>query len=150
MLRRTEAKRTRIECRRIRKQLIALRPKLIIGHAYLRARSNWKEIPIISSSTIKKNPKLRIEHRWRKGITDIYRKLQDQRDRHDLLKDSEPIEQISSLIPEEIVTPIDAVFEEPFVPPRKFDQIRQSISLKSEKKPFFYSSSTATIVNESL
>jgi hypothetical protein len=84
-----QVKRTRAHYQRVRKHLNQLAPKLIIGHAYLRARSEYDDIMSIETSTtksIRKCSKFIIAQQWKNGIHDVYRRLQAQRDRQDLSK----------------------------------------------------------------
>ncbi|CAF1475818.1 unnamed protein product [Adineta steineri] len=128
----TEQKRTLKEYTRVKKQLIHLAPKLLIGNAYFRARYN--EIPIqtqpVNIKKRRKRLKLTIEQQWKKGIGDAYRKLQIQRDKEIIPKHNEfvnisiPIEPLPinndypiddpPILTENI---IDEIKEHEFVPP---------------------------------
>jgi len=82
----TEQKRTLKEYYQVKKQLIHLTPKLVIGNAYLRARYNENLIQIQPINNKKKRKRLKLtnEQQWKKGIGDAYRKLQIQRDKENI------------------------------------------------------------------
>ncbi|CAF1287041.1 unnamed protein product [Adineta steineri] len=128
----TEQKRTLKEYTRVKKQLIHLAPKLLIGNAYFRARYN--EIPIqtqpVNIKKRRKRLKLTIEQQWKKGIGDAYHKLQIQRDKEIIPKHNEfvnisiPIEPLPITNDYPIDDPpilteniIDEIKEHEFVPP---------------------------------
>ncbi len=111
----------------MRKQLIHLKPKLLIGNAYLRARYNENPLQIqpLNIKKRRKRLKLSIEQQWKKGIKDAYRKLQSQRDKENLP------ESIHTSIPTEPL-PINAdyppdeppiIIEHEFLPPCKSSSI---------------------------
>ncbi|CAF4348622.1 unnamed protein product [Rotaria sp. Silwood2] len=128
----TEEKHTLKEYYRIKKQLIHLTPKLLIGNAYLHARCNELSIKTQSINNKKKRKRLKltIEQQWKKGIGDAYRKLQIQRDKQDLFKHNQtvnisiPIESLpiihdypldeQPIITENIINEIN---EHEFIPP---------------------------------
>lgn len=82
-----EQRRTLKEYIRTKKQLIHLTPKLLIGHAYLRACHKENPLPLQSINVKKrrKRLKLTLEQQWKKGIADVYRKLQAQRDQQSFI-----------------------------------------------------------------
>lgn len=120
----TEEKRTRRKYRRVQKQLIHLKPKLLVGHAYLCAGSELDPIPLIASNISRKprkRLKLSIEERWRQGIRDVYRRLQTERDQQDASKRSEPVNNLVPIEPLPETPPVfDEVLEHEFLPPCKF------------------------------
>ena len=77
-----EQRRTLKEYVRTKKQLIHLTPKLLIGHAYLRVCHKENPLPLqpVNVKKRRKRLKLSLEQQWKKGIADVYRKLQAQRD----------------------------------------------------------------------
>ncbi len=103
----TKQNRTLKEYNRIKKQLIHLTPKLLIGNAYLRARYNEHPIEIQPLTTKKrrKRLKLTIEKQLKKDIGDAYHKLQIQRDQKN----------ISIPIQPPIIT--ENIIEHEFLPP---------------------------------
>lgn len=80
------------EYRLLRKYLIHLERKLLLGYAYLHPR-----LVLIRKKRKKKKTMrtkiLSIEEQWRKGIESVYRNLQKERDRSDLNRLSPIIEE---------------------------------------------------------
>ncbi|UJR14799.1 hypothetical protein I4U23_001786 [Adineta vaga] len=78
---------------RVKKQLNYLTPKLLIANSYY--RTNLTEIPIkiqsIHTKKQRKRLKLTLEQQWKKGIGDVYRRLQIQRDKKDIFKSDSPV-----------------------------------------------------------
>ncbi|CAF4852858.1 unnamed protein product [Rotaria sp. Silwood1] len=81
------------EYNHIKKQLIHLTPKLLIGNAYLHTRYNEFSIKtqLTNNKKRRKRLKLTIEQQWKKGINDAYRRLQIQRDKDDILKQTQTV-----------------------------------------------------------
>ncbi|CAF0890041.1 unnamed protein product [Rotaria sordida] len=120
----TEQKHIFKEYYRIKKQLIHLTPKILIGNAYLHARSNELSIKtqLINNGKKRKRLKLTIEQQWRKGIGDAYRKLQIQRDKEDLFKHNQTVNisipnEPLPIIHDEQPIIIDEIKEHEFIPP---------------------------------
>ena len=119
----TDEERTRKEYRRVQKQLIHLRPRLLVGHAYLRARSELDHIPLLTpkiSRKPRKRLKLSVEQRWAQGVRDVYRRLQTERDQQDVSRRAEPVNNPVPIQPlPETPLVFDEVLEHEFLPPCK-------------------------------
>ena len=92
----------------MKKQLIRLAPKLIVGHGYIRARSLDCQDIALPAESIQKTARKRLtvptNQQWKKGIREAYQRLQAQRDRVDLSKHDEPVHMSMSIqpLPEEV------------------------------------------------
>lgn len=82
-------------------------PKLLLGHAYLRACNEENPLPIQLKKR-RKRLKLTVEQQWKKGIGEAYRKLQVQRDQQNSYPSSNRLSNIS--IPSE---PLPMTTDEP-------------------------------------
>ncbi|CAM4789977.1 unnamed protein product [Rotaria magnacalcarata] len=135
----TEQKKVRREYYRIKKQLIHLRPKLLIGDAYFQPCYNESLIKTqpVNNRKRRKRLKLTIEQQWREGIGDAYRNLQIQRDKEEILSKRNQSVNISipiihdyflddppPVITENIVDEIqEHEFVRPLLPPTPVDDI---------------------------
>ncbi|CAF3514288.1 unnamed protein product [Rotaria sp. Silwood1] len=119
------------EYNHIKKQLIHLTPKLLIGNAYLHTRYNEFSIKtqLTNNKKRRKRLKLTIEQQWKKGINDAYRRLQIQRDKDDILKQTQtvnisiPIIHNYSLDKQPIINDIQEYEFIPPLPPVPIDEI---------------------------
>ncbi len=101
----------------MKKQLIHLKPKLLIGNAYLRARYNESplQIQLVNTKKRRKRLKLSIEQQWKKGIGDAYRKFQAERDKENIPQPNQSIH--TSIFTEPLPINTDSPPDEPTIVP---------------------------------